>query len=137
MSSSARHATRSEPIHPRLLRAYRQTRYRAAGFDIRIGRRVPDALFDRLGASNAALVTAWNPRSRRRPDGWNWRMEQRMRQMLRRFTVLDAEGCLHDWRESMLLVGGAPRKLICIAMRFRQSAIVILRRGLRARLSLV
>jgi hypothetical protein len=137
MSSSARCATQREPLPPCLARAYRLTRYQAAGTDIRIGRRASEALFGRLGARGATLVTAWNPRSRRMPEGWNRRVQQRLRQCLRRFRVIDAEGSLHGWHEPMLLVAGDPRPAVRLAVRFRQRAVVILRRGRKARLRLL
>jgi hypothetical protein len=123
-------------ISPRLLRAYRETTYRAAGIGVRIGRQCPNVLLDRLNASTAVFLTACNPLSRRMPDGWNSRMQQRLRQRLHRFAVLDADGSLHRWREAMLLVAGDPRRLIRLAARFRQRAVVILRRGQKARLRL-
>jgi len=135
--NSARRATLSEPIPPRLLRAYRLTRYNAGGFDIAIGRRAPNALFARLGARRATLVTAWNPQSRRMPDGWNRRMQQQLRQRLRRFRVVDAAGSLRRWHEPMLLVAGDPRPVVQLAFRFRQRAVVELRRGEKVRLRLV
>jgi Mg-chelatase subunit ChlD len=137
MSSSARCATQADAISPRLLRAYRLTRYRAEGYDIVIGRRVPDALLRRLGARGATLVTAWNPRSHRMPDGWNRRMQRQLRQRLRRATVVDAKGSLKGWHEKMLLVPGDWRPCIRLAIRFRQRAVVILSRGQKARLRLL
>jgi hypothetical protein len=134
MSSSARYATQADPIPPRLLRAYCLTRYHAGGYDIVIGRRVPDALLRRLGARSATVVTAWNPRSRRMPDGWNRRMQWPLRQRLRRATVVEAEGSLKCWHEEMLLVTGDVRPWIRLAVRFRQRAVVILHRGQKARL---
>ncbi|HSZ91343.1 MAG TPA: DUF3293 domain-containing protein [Acetobacteraceae bacterium] len=134
MSNSARCATQADPISPRLLRAYRLTRYRAAGCDIVIGRRVPDALLRRLCARSATLVTAWNPRSRRMPDGWNRRMQQQLRQRLRRATVVDAVGSLKGWHEKMLLAAGDLRPCIGLAVRFQQRAVVILHQGQKARL---
>jgi hypothetical protein len=136
MSRSARRATTTRPIPPRLLRAYGDTAYRVDGVAVLIGRRCPDALFDRLNAGMAVLLTAWNPRSRRMPDGWNDRMQQSLRRRLRRFVVLDAEGTLHRWHEAMLLVAGDSRPCIRVAARFRQQAVVILRRGQKARLRL-
>ena len=136
-SSSARHVTRSDSIPPRLLRVYRLTQYRAGGFDIAIGRRVPDELLARLDARGATVITAWNPRSRRMPDGWNTRMQRRLRQWLRRATVVDAEGSLKGWHEQMLLVAGESRPCIRLAIRFRQRAVVILRQGQKARLRLL
>jgi hypothetical protein len=136
-SSSARRATLPEPLPPRLARAYRLTRYQAAGSDIRIGRRTPEALFGRLGARGATLVTAWNPRSRRMPERWNCRMQRRLRECLRRFTTAEAEGSLHGWHEAMLLVAGDPRPVVRLAAQFRQHAVVILRRGRKARLRLL
>jgi uncharacterized protein DUF3293 len=124
-------------IPPRLLRAWRLTEYRCAGTVIRIGSRAPDPVLLQLGARAATLLTAWNPRSRRRPDGWNRRMQRRLRQLLTGFTMLEAEGRLHRWCEPMLLVAGDPRPVIRIAARFRQHAVVVLRRGGSTRLRLV
>jgi Protein of unknown function (DUF3293) len=107
------------------------------GVTVHIGRRCPDALFDRLNGRAAVLVTAWNPLSRRMPDGWNHRMQQHLRRHLRRLMVLEADGSLHRWREAMLLVVGDYRPCIRVAARFRQHAVVILRRGHRAGVRLV
>ena len=127
----------ASPIPPHLLRAYRQTGYLVAGITIRIDRRVPLVMFAAVDSRTAVIVTAWNPMSRRMPDGWNRRMQQRLRQSLRRFVVLDAEGSLQRWREAMLLVGGDLRPVIRIAARFRQRGVVVLRRGRTATLRLL
>lgn len=126
-----------QPIPPRLLRAYRLTRYRAAGCEIRIGRRPPDALFTQLQSRTGTLLTAWNPLSWRMPDGWNARMQQRLRLRLRRFSVLEAEGSLKHWREAMLLIGGPPAQAVRLGRQFRQRAVVVLRQGARVRLVLL
>ncbi len=131
---SATLARYPELVPPRLERAYRLTRYRVTSVDIRIDRVPSAALFALLGARRAALVTAWNPRSRRMPDGWNRRMQRRLRLRLRRLEVIDAEGSLHRWHEPMLLVAGDARPVIVLARRFRQRAIVVLHSGCRARL---
>lgn len=135
--SSSRGLRLAEPLPPLLARAYRLTRYGAAGFEIRIGRRAPAALFELLGARQATLVTAWNPRSRRMPEGWNRRMQRRMRLLLKRFRVIEASGALGRWRESMLLVGGNPQPIVRLASRFRQRAIVVLRAGQRSRVQVL
>jgi hypothetical protein len=135
MSRSPRRATTTRPIPPRLLRAYRDTAYRADGIAVRIGQRCPDALFERLNAQAAVVLTAWNPLSRRMPDGWNRRMQGRLRTCLRRLVVREAESSLHRWHEEMLVVAGDPRPFIRCTARFRQRAVVILRRGHKARLS--
>jgi hypothetical protein len=122
---------------PRILRAYRLTRYWVAGTEIRIGRRVPDVLFERLGTPRGTLLTAWNPLSRRMATAWNERMQRRLRCHLRRAVALDAEGSLHRWHEAMLLAGGPPQLAIRLARRFRQSAVVQLRRGAKAQLILL
>jgi hypothetical protein len=64
-------------------------------------------------------------------------MQQRLRQCLRRFTAVDAEGSLHRWREAMLLVAGDPRPVVRLAVRFRQRGVVMLRRDRKARLRLL
>ena len=135
-SRSARLPTPARPLPPLLARAYRLTRYSAAGFEVRIGRRAPAALFEMLGAPEAALVTAWNPRSRRMPEGWNRRMQARLRERLRRGLVIDGEGVLGGWHEAMLLVADDPRRTIRLAVVFRQRAVVIVRRRRRAELRL-
>ena len=81
-------------------------------------------------------MTAWNPRSRRMPEGWNRRMQQRLRQRLRRFTVVEAEGSLRRWHEAMLLVAGDPRPVTRLAILFRQRAVVRLRCALTVQLRL-
>jgi hypothetical protein len=101
---------------------------------LRIGRRAPAALFAHLGCREGAFVTAWNPRSHRMPDGWNQRMQQRLCERLRRYVVLPADGSLGRWHEAHLLVGGDSRRALRLARIFRQHAIVVLRRGQRARL---
>jgi hypothetical protein len=95
------------------------------------------ALFVRLGARRATLVTAWNPRSRRMPEGWNRRMQARLRQRLRRCMVIEAKGSLGGWHEAMLLVAGDPRPVVRFAVRFRQRAVVVLYRDASARLRLL
>jgi hypothetical protein len=125
----------SEP-HPKLLRAYRDTHYEAAGVAIRIGRRDPalDALLRELLGRQGGLMTAWNPASRRLPDGVNRRRQLRLREHLRRARCVPAHGHLRRWREDKLLVAADPRRLAVIARRFGQSAIVALRVGQPARL---
>ena len=94
-------------------------------------------MFALLGARQGTLVTAWNPRSRRMPEGWNRRMQARLRQCLRRFVVIEAEGTLGGWREAMLLVTGDARPVVRLARRFRQCAVVILCCGRNTRLQLL
>ncbi len=74
-------------LPPRLLNAYRQTRYRVDRIRRdRINRRstAMDELLTVYGAKAAVFVTAWNPRSRRMPAGWNQRMQAALKQRLRR-----------------------------------------------------
>lgn len=49
---------------------------------VRIGRHAPTELFVRLRSRTGVFVTAWNPLSRRMPDGWNHRMQQRLQAYL-------------------------------------------------------
>jgi hypothetical protein len=124
-------------IPPRTLIAYRATRYEAGDIDIRIGRRSPamDALLAAHRARQAALITAYNPFSRRMPLRWNQRMHARLLQELaRHYKALPATGTLRRWSEAHLLVLGDIRPIRKLARRFRQNSIVILRRGQPARL---
>lgn len=123
----------------KLLRVYRLTRYEAGGAEVRIGRRAPalDRLLRRYRARWGVLVTAWNPLSRRKPDGWNRRMQQRLLARLRRDCTGVASGELGRWREEHVLVVGDPRRGLMLARRFRQRGIVVVSRGGEARLVLL
>ena len=119
------------PLSPALLAAYRATSYRACGVEVRIGRRVTGL------AQPAVFLTAWNPRSRRMPAGWNRRMQQRLRACLAACPELHAaEGSLRRWREEMLLAGIPPARAVVLARRFRQHAVVVVMPGRPARLVL-
>jgi hypothetical protein len=115
-------------IPPRLLRAYRGTEYRACGVVVRIGRRSP---------LTGVFITAWNPHSRRMPEGLNRRMQLRLQERLRRFSVCAADGVLNRWHEAHLLVAADPRRMSRIARQYRQCAIVVVQRGHPARLVLL
>ncbi len=123
-------------LPPGLLLAYRRSCYRVGEAVVRVGRRsvVADALLTAHGARSAVLLTAWNPYSRRMPEGWNRRMQRSLAGALRQRVALEAEGSWHSWREAHLLVIGPVAPGTVVARRFRQRAVVVLRRGDRARL---
>lgn len=119
----------------RLARAYRQTEYSAAGCIVLIGRRTPDRLFQALGARSAVFITAWNPMSRRMPDGWNQQAQCRLRERLRRFGSVSADGTLGRWHEAHLLVAVPDmRRMVRLARIFRQRAVVVIQLGHPAKL---
>ena len=122
-----------------LERAYRRSDYAAAGAVARIGRRNPeiDAWLARVVARRGGFVGAWNPLSRRMPRGWNDRMLARLRGAARRLPQAEGSGGDRHWREQHLLLAGDPRRLAVLARRFRQNAIVTVRRGAPARLVLL
>jgi hypothetical protein len=115
---------------PRLLRAYRRTRYTAGDIDICIGRRnrAMDAWLADHGAQTGVLITAWNPRSRRMPRGWNGRMQRQLVEHMHRCVCVAADGRLRRWHEAQLLVIFPQRRAERIALRFRQRAIVVVKR---------
>jgi hypothetical protein len=118
-----------------LARAFRATRYEADGLVLRVGRRDGvDALLARLGAREAALVTAWNPLGRRRGAGANRRAARALAAALRRVKALPAGSRLAGWHEEMLAVALPWPRAVALARRFRQAAILALRRGAAARL---
>jgi hypothetical protein len=123
-------------VPPRLLLAYRRTRYAVDDVGVRIGRgsRAMDAWLARHDARVGVFVTAWNPRSRRMPAGWNARMQHRLRERLRRGACFAAAGAGRCWREEHLLVLAAPAWVIRLAARFRQLGVVVVRTGHPARL---
>ncbi|MGX9965854.1 DUF3293 domain-containing protein [Roseomonas sp. F4] len=121
---------------PRLLRAFRATRYEAAGAVARIGQRSPalDRLLRRAGVRAAGFVTAWNPYSRRMPEGWNRHMQDRLREAARGRLLAEGFGRAGGWSEHHLLLAGDPRRLRVLARRFRQHAVVLVAVGRPARL---
>ncbi len=123
-------------IHSRLLRAFRTTEYRAADATARVGRRsaAVDQLLSTLGAHRGAFLTAWNPGARRWPLGKNLRMDRALRGWLRRLRVEPGVGYAPGWQEAHWLMATDPRRAVVLARRFRQAAIVIVRRGQQAKL---
>ena len=123
-------------LSPSLQRAYRMTRYTVAGITIRVGRRC--AAVDRLliahSRREAGFITAYNPLSRRKPPGWNRRMQSRLVQAVRHWPVLPAGGGWRRWYEEHLVVFAHPRRMAVLARRYRQHAIVIVRLHQPARL---
>jgi hypothetical protein len=106
------------------------------GASIRIGRRSADmdAVLCRLHARSACLLGADNPGSRRMPAGWNVRARARLHASLRRVPTRAAIGAWRGWSEAHLLAALPLARGRVLARRFRQNAIVVLRRGAPARL---
>lgn len=101
-----------------LFRAYRASCYLAGAQAARIGQRAPglDALLGSWTVSEGVFIAAGNPFSQRKPEGWNARRQRALREHLRGLPYVEGQG-------------GA-----VLARRFRQMAMVGLRRGGRARL---
>lgn len=119
----------------RLARPFAASRYEAAGLVLRVGGRAGvAALLARLGSREAALLTAWNPRARPQPEGRNRRAARALDWHLRRIRVLAAESRLRSWREEMRAAALPRPRAVVLARRFRQAAIIVLRRGAPARL---
>ena len=125
--------------HPRLLAAFHASTYHVGPLELRIGAR--DAAMDRLlrqhGVRAATLIGAWNPRSRLHPPGWNRHADRRLRGHLRHRSWIQATGGAGRWWEEHVLLLGDARVALVLARRFRQRAVVVLRRGQRARLVVV
>ncbi len=118
---------------PGLLRAFRGTRYAAGPAVARIGRRCP-ALDPLLRRQAGAFITAWNPWGRRAPPGWNRRAGLALQGWLRGASHLAGAGEGRGWREEHWFAVMDPRRAAVLGRRFRQAAIVTLRRGQPARL---
>jgi hypothetical protein len=119
------------PVGPRLARGWRLTAYEAAGAVARHGRRSApvDALLHAARRREAAFIGAWNPMSRPRPRGWNDRALARLRRAASRLRFLDGTGQAGrpGWCEDHLLILGDVRRIIVLARRFRQHAILRVR----------
>ena len=118
------------------LRAYRLSRYSAGDIVTYIGARPKGPRQDQ-GRMTLVLLGACNPCGRRRPDGWNARMMERLRLVLRRVRFIEASGSLGPWSESMLAAPISPRKAVVVARRFRQNAVVVISTNRRTKLVLL
>ncbi|HUS25414.1 MAG TPA: DUF3293 domain-containing protein [Candidatus Binatia bacterium] len=125
------------PVPPGLVEAYRKARYRVLGpdgdFELRVGEPSPaaDALLGREAASCAALLTAWNPRSRTRDDAANAAAQATLQADLAGHPVHPAEGSGDKWEvEPSLFVAGLSRaEALVLAQRHGQHAFLWLERG--------
>ena len=120
----------------RLLRAFRATAYNAGGAVVRIGRRCP-ALDSLLHQQAGAFIGAWNPAARMSPPGRNLRAGRALQDHLRGVPYLSGVGQGRGWREEHWFAVMDPRRAVVLGRRFRQAAIVTLRRGQPARLRLL
>ena len=120
----------------RLLRAFRTTAYNAGGAVVRIGRRCP-ALDSLLHQQAGAFIGAWNPAARLAPPGRNLRAGRALQDHLRGVPYLSGVGQGRGWREEHWFAVMDPRRAVVLGRRFRQAAIVTLRRGQPARLRLL
>jgi len=105
--------------------------YEAAGVVARIGQHSAalDLLLHSMDVREAIFVGAWNPRGRKVALGINLRMEARLVEFAARPPARRGKGFGPGWSESHLLLGVRKRRGIVIARRFRQAAIVMVRRG--------
>ena len=119
-----------------MLRAFHATAYRVSGVTVRIGRRCAamDRLLSSLGARCGVFLTAWNPGARRYPLGQNMRRDCALQGWLRRMIARSGFGVAHGWHEAHWLLATDPRRAAALGRRFRQAAVVVVRRGQQARL---
>lgn len=93
-----------------------------------------DRLLSSLGARCGTFLTAWNPGARRYPLGQNLRWDRALRGWLRRIVARPGVGAAPGWREAHWLLATDPRRAAALGRRFRQVAVVVVRRGQKARL---
>jgi hypothetical protein len=86
-----------------------------------------DRLLARLGTRDAVLLTACNPRGRRRAPGWNARAMRRLRAAVRRRRAMSGESGAGGWREAQILVACPHAWGLRLGRQFRQIAVVTLR----------
>jgi hypothetical protein len=119
-----------------LFRAYRASCYFAGALAARIGSRAPglDAQLRGWRVPEGVFIAAVNPFSRRKSEGWNARCHRALREHLRRLPYVEGKGGAGRWWEAHFFIGMDARRGAVLARRFRQMAMVALRRGCRARL---
>jgi hypothetical protein len=128
-------------ISPELIAAYQATDYLAwcdgIELTLKIGARngVLDALFDQLGASVAAFLTAWNPLSVRLGAAENAARQRQLRAELEAagLVIWDGKGQGRDgeWpAEASYLIWGIERHAAMeMARRYGQNAFVWMQQG--------
>jgi len=119
-----------------LHQAYSAAEYRVAGCALRIGRRsfALDGLLLGMGAREAVLITACNPRGRLSSENRNAAMMRRLQAALRRRTSFPAQSGAGRWTEAQFLAA-CPEAWACVvARRFGQNALVVLRPRQKPRL---
>jgi hypothetical protein len=119
-----------------LFRAYRASCYFAGAHVARIGQRAPalDALLRAWRVPEGIFIAAGNPFSRRMPPGWNARRHAALQERLRRLPYVEGKGGAQRWWEAHCFIGISAARGRRLALLFRQNAIVVLRRGAKARL---
>jgi len=132
---------RIRPPDPALLRAYYDTAYRIAPFTLRIGQTLKPWPFS---VPALVLIGACNPGGRRMPDRYNQRAMTALHAILDRAlrssgsgltpVVLCGEGVLGQWQEPFFAVPLSPDRARVLGRQFGQNALVIARRGQKARL---
>jgi len=128
------------PVGARLARGWRHTRFEAGGAVARLGRRsrTIDRLLCDAGAVRGAFVGAWNPCSRVAPVWRNRRALARLQAFAGRLGIAWRAGTgsavRPAWSEAHLLLFGDWRRAVVLARRFGQHAVLLVRRGGRARI---
>jgi hypothetical protein len=129
------------PMQSDLVSAYRATDYvvHGNGLDvvIRIGYRslIRDKLLAKMNATSGAFITAWNPFSHGLSFAANkhWDFDLKRYLSFRGVTFLEGEGRgkIGEWppEPSVFALGLSRREASAIGRRYRQNAIVYMRRG--------
>ena len=129
-----------------LVSAYRATDYVAQGHGctavVRVGQQslVVDALLARMHVRSGAFITAWNPFSKSLSVGTNEYRDRELKRYLsvRGVAFLEGEGRgrTGEWppEPSILAFGISRTEASAIGRRYRQNAVVYVRRGRPAEL---
>jgi len=115
---------------------YRASCYFAGAYLARIGQRAPalDARLRCWRVPEGVFIAAGNPRSRRMPAGWNVRRHAALRERLRGLPYAEGKGGAKRWWEAHCFIGICAARGKRLARLFRQTAMVALRHGAKARL---
>ena len=120
----------------KLERDYRASCYFAGAYLARIGQRASalDVLLRRWRVREGVFIGAGNPFSRRMPAGWNARRHALLRERLRGLPHVEGKGGAKRWWEAHCFIGICAARGKRLARLFRQTAMVALWRGAKARL---
>ncbi len=114
------------PVTARIKSNYKQSLYEAGFIRVKTGfypLNIPKSLRNK----ELVMFSAYNPGGRRKVDGWNRKMMEKLSLYLTNYYYVKGKGSLKQFSEPLFMVVMDLRKARVLARKFRQNAIVVLK----------